>query len=83
MSRRSGSQKVVLKNQGFNFDIYKQINKPLPKPGIFISGSRTGREPLPRETKRTISKKDTIDVINIDMSPRLREADPDGPKITN
>lgn len=83
MSKRSGSPNLLVKNSGFNFDIYKQINKPLPKPGIFISGSKTGREPLPREIKRNISKKDTFDIINIDLSPRDKDTGRSSGKVTN
>lgn len=83
MSKRSGSPNLLVQNSGFNFDIYKQINKPLPKPGIFISGSRTGREPLPREIKRNISKKGTIDIINIDLSPRDKDTGRSSGKVTN
>jgi hypothetical protein len=80
----SGSRNIVLTTQGFNFDIYKQNNKPLPKPGIFISGSRTGREPLPRETKRNISlKKDTFDILNLELSPREKDIGQSSGKVTN
>jgi hypothetical protein len=51
---RSNSQNFRIGSTGFTMNIYKQVNKPLPKPGIFISGSRTGREPLPREVSKTI-----------------------------
>lgn len=68
-SIRSGSQvgMVIKTKQDFNFNIYKQVNQKLPKPGIFISGSRTGREPLPREIKRTIRKEgDDIQIFPLD-----------------
>lgn len=68
-SIRSGSQAgMVIKNKhDFNFNIYKQVSQKLPKPGIFISGSRTGREPLPREIRRTIKKEgDELQIFPLD-----------------
>jgi hypothetical protein len=54
MARSKSQKSINLAAKGFTMNIYKQVNKKLPKPGIFISGSRTGREPLPREIRKTI-----------------------------
>ena len=60
-------------------NIYKQVSKPLPKPGIFISGSRTGREPLPREIRKTIKVESSLD-LNLESYPTITT--PSG-KVTN
>lgn len=70
VSKTSG--KVVIQKEAYNFNIYKQVNKPLPKPGVFFSGSPTGRGPLPREIRRTVKYSDGLKglEINVDSSPR-------------
>lgn len=65
------SARITMKQQPMEFNIYKQVNKALPKPGIFVSGSATGRGALPRMTKKTLKVKDGLSglSINVDASP--------------